>query len=313
MSSDINGTVVAIQSVTVSSTAPTDGQVLVYINADVQYEPKSPNGDLSGTFLSTTVNKINGASVSAAGSLTTGNVLQVSGSSALTYAAINLAGGSNFVTGALPTGNQANQSLGGDLFGTTDAATVIKISGSTPIVITPTELQWINSTPSPLIDQAAKASTSSGSGSNGQILSITAQAGQAATGASHNGGNGGNLVLAGGVGGTSGSAIAGISGSIKLNGSVINKTTTITNTYSIVMTDYNIFCNFSSGKTVTLPAPIDGLRFEIWDISGTAETNNITLSRYSSEKISGIAASRVLQTNWGRWIITTDGTDWYIG
>jgi hypothetical protein len=49
--------------------------------------------------------KINGASVPTAGGLTTGNVLQVSGVSALTYGPVNLAGGSNYVTGTLPVAN----------------------------------------------------------------------------------------------------------------------------------------------------------------------------------------------------------------
>jgi hypothetical protein len=49
---------------------------------------------------------LNGSTVPAGGSLTTGNVLQVSGSSALTYGAVNLAGGSNYVTGSLPATNQ---------------------------------------------------------------------------------------------------------------------------------------------------------------------------------------------------------------
>jgi hypothetical protein len=63
----------------------------------------------SGTTASTTTTtvKINGASVPAAGSLTTGNVLQVNGVSSLTYAAINLAGGSNYITGNLPVSNIA--------------------------------------------------------------------------------------------------------------------------------------------------------------------------------------------------------------
>lgn len=52
-----------------------------------------------------TVAKANGASVPAAGALTTGNVLQVSGASALSYSAVNLAGGANYVTGVLPVAN----------------------------------------------------------------------------------------------------------------------------------------------------------------------------------------------------------------
>lgn len=94
--------------------------------------------------------------------------------------------------------------------------TVNSISGSTPIAITPAELQWLNSTSSPLIDQAALTSTSSTSGSAGQAFSLIAQAGQAATGAGHNGGRGGQLTISSGAGGTSGSATAGSPGNISL-------------------------------------------------------------------------------------------------
>ncbi len=48
---------------------------------------------------------INGATVPAGGALTTGNVLQVSGAGALSYGAVNLAGGTNYVTGVLPATN----------------------------------------------------------------------------------------------------------------------------------------------------------------------------------------------------------------
>jgi hypothetical protein len=67
-------------------------------------------GDLGGTGTAAAtprVGKINSASVPAAGALTTGNVLQVSGASALSYAPVNLTGGSNFVTGVLPVANVA--------------------------------------------------------------------------------------------------------------------------------------------------------------------------------------------------------------
>lgn len=62
-------------------------------------------GDLSGNFPNPTVVKINGATVPVSGSLVTGNTLYVSGASALSYGALNLAGGSNYVTGQLPIGN----------------------------------------------------------------------------------------------------------------------------------------------------------------------------------------------------------------
>lgn len=137
LAGDLSGTkfsqlVVGIQGRPVSPTAPSNGQTLVWVASNNDWEPGTiigftAGGDLSGTSTSQTVIKINGATVPVSGSLITGNTLQVSGSSALSYAALNLAGGSNFVTGVLPIGNQASQTLAGDVTGTTAAGTVVKI------------------------------------------------------------------------------------------------------------------------------------------------------------------------------------------
>jgi hypothetical protein len=67
-------------------------------------------GDLAGTggtAAAPRVSGINSATVPAGGALTTGNVLQVTAVSTLSYAAVNLAGGSNYVTGVLPVANVA--------------------------------------------------------------------------------------------------------------------------------------------------------------------------------------------------------------
>jgi len=98
----------------------------------------------------------------------------------------------------------------------------------------------------------------------------------------------------------------------QINGGLNVTTRTITNNLTIDTTtsDYIILCNFSSGKTVTLPAPTNGRLIIIKDISGTANTNNITLARNGSETIDGIAASKIFQTDWGEWVITSDGTNW---
>ena len=58
------------------------------------------------TSMVATTTSINGASVPAAGALTTGNVPQVSGAAAITYAPVNLAGGDNYVTGVIPYKNR---------------------------------------------------------------------------------------------------------------------------------------------------------------------------------------------------------------
>lgn len=132
-------TVGAIQGNTVTAGALTKGQFFVATTTS-NWAATTLSGDLteSGTTAGqVTVSKINTATVPAAGALTTGNVLQVTGASALSYAAVNLAGGANFVTGTLPTGNQAAQSLTliGDATGsgttTSTTTTVAKINGAT--------------------------------------------------------------------------------------------------------------------------------------------------------------------------------------
>lgn len=90
--------------------ATTGGQALTF-KAATGAGITVPNGSFAivyfdGTnYVSETSITVNGASVPAAGALTTGNVLQVSGASALTYAALNLAGGTSFVSGVLPKTN----------------------------------------------------------------------------------------------------------------------------------------------------------------------------------------------------------------
>ncbi len=84
-----------------SAAAISDGATVTHVltaGALTQLEADAftAGGDLSGSATSQTVAKANGATVPAAGSLTTGNVLYVSGSSALSYG--NIAGD---VTGAI--------------------------------------------------------------------------------------------------------------------------------------------------------------------------------------------------------------------
>jgi hypothetical protein len=107
------------------------------------------NGDLSGTNVSQTVIRINGANVPAAGALTTGNVLQVTAANNLNYAPLNLAGGSNYVTGLLPASNQAPQTMGGDVTGTTSASVVSTISGSGGAVTFNATIQGDSATSNP--------------------------------------------------------------------------------------------------------------------------------------------------------------------
>jgi hypothetical protein len=140
-----SNTVHSIQGVVISGT-PSTGQVIEATSSTAaSWQTPAPGftagGDLTGSSTNQTVAKIDGASVPAAGSLTTGNVLQVTGASALSYAPVNLAGGSNYVTGSLPAGNQVAQNMGGAVGGTTAASTISLTSNSSITGILPSANQ----------------------------------------------------------------------------------------------------------------------------------------------------------------------------
>ena len=95
---------------------------------------------------------------------------------------------------------------------------------------------------------------------------------------------------------------------------------TKTSNYNISITDDIIFVDTTGGAfTLTLPAPSSVSTttttkiYRIVDIGGVLNTNNLTLAPNSSEKIEGLAASKLLQTNWGYWQVTTNHTDWFVG
>lgn len=84
--------VVGIRGIPVSNVSPNSGEVLVYNG--LAWVPTAPDtaagafdaaGDLSGSNISQTVIKINGATVPIAGSLTTNHILKVSGAAATSY------------------------------------------------------------------------------------------------------------------------------------------------------------------------------------------------------------------------------------
>lgn len=93
-------------------------------------------------------------------------------------------------------------------------------------------------------------------------------------------------------------------------------TTTKTANYTIAIGDHIIFADSSGGAfNLTLPSPstVTGHEFIIKDSTGSFGTNNVTLVRFASEKIEGLAASRVLTANWGCYRVFSNGTDWFLG
>lgn len=141
------------------------------------------SGDLSGTYPAPQVIRINGAIVPLAGSLTQGNVLQVSSSSQLSYSPINLSGGANYISGSLPKENQEYQNMNGDVNGTTNLSKVIRLQGNNLSSNLPNNnevLTWFNSEwiPKPLPAPSSVGLTTFGSFSSSQtqnaILANTA-------------------------------------------------------------------------------------------------------------------------------------------
>lgn len=210
LAGDLGGTlanplVIGIQGNPVSPDAPNFGQVLM-ANGVQAWLPISFSGDIaqiSPLLGNITVININGASVPVAGSLVTGNVLQVSGSSALSYGPVNLAGGSTYVSGILPAANlplATTSALGiiqlaGDLGNIATAPKVVSLTGAAGVISiasTGNVITWTAATTAPGLMQAISAA---GSGAN---MTIAAQS------TSFTNANGGNLSLGTGAGNGSG-------------------------------------------------------------------------------------------------------------
>lgn len=85
-----------------------------------------------------------------------------------------------------------------------------------------------------------------------------------------------------------------------------NQILTVADSNTVYLVDTQTAISF------TLPSPVAGLSYVIKDAYGLCDTNNITMIRAGSERIEGIQANKVFQTNWGSWKIISDGTNWYL-
>lgn len=84
--------------------------------------------------------------------------------------------------------------------------------------------------------------------------------------------------------------------------------------YTLAAGDINkIFLVQSANGAMTfnLPAPALNYKITIKDRDGAFALNNCTLVRNGSETIEGLAASFVMDANYGEWTLISDGTNWF--
>jgi hypothetical protein len=195
-------------------------------------------------------------------------------------------------------------STGNILIGTTtdNATDLVQLNGG--IISTYSKLAGSSSG---YFEQLASATTTS--------YSITWPAAQGAAYSIPQNNGSGVLSWATLIAGT-GISITNAAGSYTINNTQTTAIVTKTANYTILSTDGTILCDTSGGAfTLTLPSPtaLAGKLYRIIDSTGFFQTNNLTLAPSGGEKIEGLAASKVLQTPWGWFTITTDGTNWFVG
>lgn len=83
--------------------------------------------------------------------------------------------------------------------------------------------------------------------------------------------------------------------------------------FTVPASNTAIFVDATNGAiSIQLPAPSAGYMFYVKDTKGLFYLNNVTLVRAAAEKIEGLAQSYVMQGSYKAWQIISDGTDWYL-
>lgn len=96
---------------------------------------------------------------------------------------------------------------------------------------------------------------------------------------------------------------------INLAGERLQLTTVNTSPYAVLSTDSNLMVDTTSARTINLPAsPIAGDAYRVKDSTGTAATNNITVSG-NGKNIEG-TASATINTNFASLFLVYNGTQW---
>lgn len=83
--------------------------------------------------------------------------------------------------------------------------------------------------------------------------------------------------------------------------------------YTVLVTDDVVLVDTASARTINLPNPATYTkRLTIKDAIGSAGTNAITIARFGSETIDGVAASYVFRAGWGSITFISNLTNWFV-
>lgn len=100
--------------------------------------------------------------------------------------------------------------------------------------------------------------------------------------------------------------------STAVSSGTLQTTTTITTNTTLAGTEKVVLVNGSGAVTVTLPAThTNGQVIHIKDISGNAETNNITIATADADLIDGLDTADIIM-NYQNITVVSNGTNWYI-